>query len=58
MTFTMLLQCILEAEDRVKNFPNEEVRARSQETLDLLNERLRKEGLTREELERVVKAGS
>lgn len=56
MTYAMLLQILVEAEYRV----NDEtlpvaIRTRSQETVDLCNERLRNEGITRSDLERLAK---
>lgn len=54
MTYAMLLQILVEAEWRVANEQDAGVRARSQETVDLCNERLRMEGLTRADLERLA----
>lgn len=56
MTYAMLLQILVEAEYRV----NDEtlpvaIRTRSHETVDLCNERLRNEGITRSDLERLAK---
>lgn len=57
MTYAMLLQILVEAEWRVANELDEGVRERSQETVDLCNERLCMEGLTRADLERLAGQG-
>ena len=54
MTYAMLLQILVEAEQRVTEFKDAGVRERSQETADLCNERLRREGLTRDDLVRLA----
>lgn len=53
MTYAMLLQILLEAEARVAGEWPLDVKARSQETVDLCNERMRLEGLTRKDLVRL-----
>ena len=52
MTYKELYQILTEAEDRAANFPDEQVRRNSQETVELVLERMRREGLTREQLRR------
>jgi hypothetical protein len=54
MTYAMLLQILLEAEQRVAESEDAGVRERSQETVDLCNERLRRDGLTRDDLVRLA----
>jgi len=56
MTYAMLLQILIEAEERVKKSSDAGIRERSQETVNLCNERLRNEGLTRNDLERLASA--
>lgn len=56
MTYAMLLQILLEAEQRVVEVEDAGVRQRSQETVDLCNERLRREGITRDDLIRLAAA--
>ncbi len=56
MTYAMLYQILTEAEQRARNesLPND-VRARSQETVDLCNLRLSREGLTKAALRRAAR---
>ena len=54
MTYRDLYQILIEAEQRVATFEDAGVRERSQETVDLVNERLHKEGLTREQLKKLA----
>lgn len=56
MTYAMLLQILTEAEHRVKTETDQGVRERSQETVNLCLERLRIEGITREQLESLAAA--
>ena len=55
--YAMLLQILLEAEARVAEFPNDGggVRTRSQETVDLCNQRLEREGMSRADLVKLVR---
>jgi len=54
LTYKDLYQILTEAEERVRNTKDygERARANSQETVDLCLERMRRDGLTREQLER------
>ncbi len=54
MLYSMLLQILVEAEERVSTSNDPGVRARSQETVDLCNERMKREGMTRADLERLA----
>jgi hypothetical protein len=47
----MWLLCLTEAEQRAKADPDAGVRARSQETVDLICQRMAMEGITRSDLE-------
>lgn len=58
MTYSTLLQILMEAECRAANHEDEAVRKRSQETVNLCNARLALEGVTRAELERLAKEES
>jgi hypothetical protein len=55
MTYGMLLQILEEAEDRVRTISDPGVRERSQETVELVHERLRREGLTVQQLKQLAK---
>ncbi len=57
LTYAMLLQILVEAEARRddKSLPRE-VRARSAETVDLCNQRMKNEGVTIVELKKLAKA--
>ena len=55
MTHQMLYQCLVEARERVAHFPDEGVKARSQETVNLIEERLRIEGISEKELKRLAR---
>jgi hypothetical protein len=55
MTYAMLLQCLVEAEDRVNGNWPADVKARSQETVDLIYQRLAMEGLDRKQLVKLAK---
>lgn len=56
LTYQMLLQILVEAEGRRDNTDlPKDVRNRSAETVRLCNERLTKEGITRSELESLVR---
>lgn len=51
--YRMFLQCVDEASDRANNMSlSADVRERSQETLDLLNQRMEREGFDYPELVR------
>lgn len=52
MTYQELYQILTEAEARVREFDDPQVRANSQETVELCLERMRRDGLTREQLKR------
>lgn len=54
MNYAMLLQILAEAEDRSATNSDEGVRQRSQETVDICNEKLQMEGLTRADLEQLA----
>lgn len=57
LTHTMLLQILVEAEARRDDAElPQEVRDRSAETVDLCNQRLTREGITRAQLEERAKA--
>jgi hypothetical protein len=56
MTYADLYQILTEAEERVKNATDEGVRERSAETVRLCLERMKKEGLTREQLKELANA--
>lgn len=57
MTYAMLLQALLEAEDRAGDTKlPDDVRARSAETVSLCKMRMAREGLTRDALERLAAA--
>ncbi len=51
MCGAMFLQILTEAEDRAKSHSDATVRANSQETVDLCMERMRRDGITRKQLE-------
>jgi hypothetical protein len=55
MTYAMLLQCLVEAEQRVNSYWPADVKARSQETIDIIHQRLAIEGLNRKQLEKIVR---
>lgn len=57
LTYSMLLQILVEAEGRRDNtdFP-QDVRERSAETARLCNQRMKQEGLSREQLEEYARA--
>lgn len=55
MTYAMLYQILVEAEDRTTNKWPMDVRIRSKETVDLVYERLANEGITRAELKSLAK---
>ena len=55
MTYSDLLQMLLEAEDRIKNFDDEGIKQRSQETVDLCLLRMNQEGISREQLIKLAK---
>lgn len=56
MTYTMLLQILVEAEFRAADTSiPEDVRTRSQETVDICNLRLKNEGISRKELEKLAR---
>lgn len=55
MTYADLLQMMLEAEDRIKNFDDEGIKQRSQETVDLCLLRMNQEGISREQLIKLAK---
>ena len=46
-TYRDLYQILIEAEQRVKNFTDPEIVKNSQETVELVNERMRRDGITR-----------
>lgn len=50
MTYAQFYQILTEAESRVKNHPDAAVRANSQETVALCRERMKRDGLTRNQL--------
>lgn len=50
MTYADLYQILIEAEDRAANHADADVRARSAETVALVNERMARDGLTRQDL--------
>lgn len=55
MTYADLYQILIEAEARVADALNSsDVRTRSQETVDLCNQRMAREGITREQLKRLA----
>ena len=55
MTFSMLLQILLEAEERRDDVSlPQDVRDRSAETVPLCKQRMALEGLTREQLEKLA----
>lgn len=56
MTYAMLLQILTEARQRVAEHIDAGVRTRSQETVDLVMERLQMEGLTEDDLNRLAAA--
>jgi hypothetical protein len=56
MTHADLYQILIEAEERVKDASDEGVRERSAETVSLCLERLKNEGLTREQLKKLAAA--
>lgn len=51
ISYAMFLQILTEAEQRARNHPDAQVRENSQETVDLCLERMRRDGITREQLE-------
>jgi hypothetical protein len=51
ISYAMFLQILTEAEERARNHPDPRVRANSQETVDLCLERMRLDGITREQLQ-------
>lgn len=59
MNYAMLLQILLEAEERVRQYTGTEfndVAVRSAETVSFCKERMAKEGLTRDQLEKLANA--
>lgn len=56
LTYQMLYQCLIEAEERRDNkaYP-QDVRERSAETVSLIFERMATEGLTRDKLQQLAK---
>ena len=58
ITYAQLLQILVDAEKRVDSSPDESTKLRSQETIDLCNERLAIEGFSRAELEELAKGSA
>lgn len=55
MTYAMLYQMLVEAEDRCTDKWPADVRERSQETVELIEQRMKAEGLTRYTLAKLAR---